>query len=103
MRFHSAFPVSMEVPPVPYLFAIVVIDLIGFGLVIPLLPFFGEHFSASPLVITSLMSTYSLFQLFAAPLWGRLSDRHGRRPILLVSLAGGVAGYLWLGLADALW
>jgi MFS transporter, DHA1 family, tetracycline resistance protein len=93
----------MEVPPVPYLFAIVVIDLIGFGLVIPLLPFFGEHFSASPLVVTSLMSTYSLFQLFAAPLWGRLSDRHGRRPILLVSLAGGVAGYLWLGLADALW
>src|SRR5216683_826754 len=87
----------------PCLFAIVVIDLIGFGLVIPLLPFYGEHFSASPLVVTFLMSTYSLFQLFAAPLWGRLSDRHGRRPILLVSLAGGVAGYLWLGLADALW
>ncbi len=87
----------------PCLFAIVVIDLIGFGLVIPLLPFYGEHFSASPLVVTFLMSTYSLFQLFAAPLWGRLSDRHGRRPILLVSLAGGVAGYLWLGVADALW
>src|SRR5260221_10370495 len=87
----------------PVLFAVIVIDLIGFGLVIPLLPFYGEHFSASPLVVTLLMSTYSLFQLFAAPLWGGLSDRHGRRPILLVSLAGGVVGYLWLGIADALW
>ena len=87
----------------PCLFAIVVIDLIGFGLVIPLLPFYGEHFAASPLVVTLLMSTYSLFQLFAAPLWGRLSDRHGRRPILLASLAGSVAGYLWLGVSDALW
>jgi DHA1 family tetracycline resistance protein-like MFS transporter len=87
----------------PVLFAVIVIDLIGFGLVIPLLPFYGEYFLASPLVVTLLMSTYSLFQLSAAPLWGRLSDRHGRRPILLVSLAGGVVGYLWLGMADALW
>ncbi|HEX3499868.1 MAG TPA: MFS transporter [Stellaceae bacterium] len=87
----------------PILFAIVVTDLIGFGIVIPLLPFYGEHFGASPLVVTLLMATYSLFQLFGAPFWGRLSDRHGRRPILLVSLAGSVAGYLWLGAADALW
>src|SRR5471032_946482 len=87
----------------PTLFAIVVIDLIGFGIIIPLLPFYAEHFSATPLVVTLLMSTYSLFQLVAAPLWGHLSDRHGRRPILLVSLAGGVAGYLWLGVSDALW
>src|SRR5712692_10268285 len=85
------------------LFAIVLTDLIGFGIVIPLLPFYGEHFGASPLVVTLLMSAYSLLQLFGAPLWGRLSDRHGRRPILLVSLAGSVAGYLWLGFADALW
>src|SRR5882672_7365699 len=87
----------------PILFAIVVTDLIGFGIVIPLLPFYGLHFGASPLVITLLMSTYSLFQLFVAPLWGGLSDRHGRRPILLLSLAGSVAGYLWLGFADTLW
>jgi MFS transporter, DHA1 family, tetracycline resistance protein len=85
------------------LFAIVLTDLIGFGMVIPLLPFYGEHFGASPLVVTLLMSTYSFFQLFGAPLWGRLSDRRGRRPILLISLAGSVAGYLWLGFADALW
>src|SRR5713101_6868462 len=87
----------------PILFAIVLTDLIGFGIVIPLLPFYGEHFGASPLVVTLLMSAYSLLQLFGAPLWGRLSDRHGRRPILLVSLAGSIAGYLWLGFADALW
>ena len=87
----------------PVLFAIVLTDLIGFGIVIPLLPFYGVHFGASPLVVTLLMSTYSLCQLFVAPLWGRLSDRHGRRPILLISLAGSVAGYLWLGFADALW
>jgi MFS transporter, DHA1 family, tetracycline resistance protein len=87
----------------PILFAIVLTDLIGFGVVIPLLPFYGEHFGASPLLVTLLMATYSLFQLFAAPFWGGLSDRRGRRPILLISLAGSVAAYLWLGLADALW
>jgi DHA1 family tetracycline resistance protein-like MFS transporter len=85
------------------LFAIVLTDLIGFGIVIPLLPFYGEHFGASPLVVTLLMSVYSLCQLFVAPFWGRLSDRWGRRPILLISLAGSFAGYLWLGFADTLW
>ncbi|HZS82969.1 MAG TPA: MFS transporter [Stellaceae bacterium] len=87
----------------PVLFAIVLIDLIGFGIVIPLLPFFGERFGASPQLVTLLMATYSFFQLFMAPLWGRVSDRHGRRPVLLLSLLGMVAGYLWLGFADALW
>lgn len=85
------------------LFAIVLIDLIGFGIVIPLLPFYGTRFGASPLEVTLLMATYSFFQLFMSPLWGRLSDRHGRRPILLLSLAGSVASYLWLGFADTLW
>jgi MFS transporter, DHA1 family, tetracycline resistance protein len=85
------------------LFAIVLTDLIGFGLVVPLLPFYGTHYGASPAEVTQLMATYSLLQLFVAPLWGRLSDRYGRRPILLLSLAGSVASYLWLGFADALW
>jgi DHA1 family tetracycline resistance protein-like MFS transporter len=85
------------------LFAIVLTDLIGFGIVIPLLPFYGERFGANPQMVTLLMATYSFFQLFMAPLWGRLSDQYGRRPILLVSLAGSVASYLWLGFADALW
>jgi DHA1 family tetracycline resistance protein-like MFS transporter len=85
------------------LFAIVLTDLIGFGLVIPLLPFYGHQYGASAAEVTQLMATYSLLQLFVAPIWGRLSDRYGRRPILLLSLAGSVASYLWLGFADALW
>jgi MFS transporter, DHA1 family, tetracycline resistance protein len=82
---------------------VVFIDLLGFGVVIPLLPFYGEHFHASPAAITTLMSTYSGLQLLAAPLWGRLSDRIGRRPVVLVSVTTSVLAYLWLSSADALW
>ncbi len=82
---------------------VVFIDLLGFGVVIPLLPFYGEHFHASPAAITTLMSIYSGLQLVAAPLWGRLSDRIGRRPVVLVSVATSVLAYLWLSSADALW
>src|SRR4051794_6967177 len=89
--------------PVLILFLIVFVDLVGFGLVIPLLPFFAERHGAAPETVTLVMATYSAAQLFAGPLWGRLSDRYGRRPVLLASLAGSVAAYLWLGFADELW
>ena len=89
-------------PSLLILFAIVLTDLVGFGIVIPLLPFFGEHFGAGPDTVAILMATYSATQFFAAPLWGRLSDRIGRRPVLLISLAGTVVGYLWIGFADSL-
>ncbi len=85
------------------LFLIVLIDLIGFGVIIPLLPFYAEQFQASPDVVTLVMAVYSLAQLFSAPLWGRLSDRIGRRPVLLVSMAGASISYVWLGFADQLW
>jgi len=85
------------------LFLVVVIDLIGFGIIIPLLPFFAEHFQASPFEVGLLMAIYSLTQFVAAPFWGRLSDQIGRRPVLLVSLAGAVLAYLWLGVAEELW
>ncbi len=85
------------------LFLIVFIDLVGFGLMFPLLPFYSEHFGASPLLVTVLLSTYSFAQFFMAPVWGRLSDRYGRKPILLGSLCFSVASYLWLGFASALW
>ncbi len=85
------------------LFFIVFLDLVGFGVILPLLPFYGEHFGASPGVVTMLMAAYSIGQLFCSPIWGRLSDRFGRRPILLVSTACSALSYVWLGSASALW
>jgi MFS transporter, DHA1 family, tetracycline resistance protein len=87
----------------PTLFLIVFIDLVGFGLVIPLLPFYAVRFGASPEQVTLLLAVYSLMQLFAAPLWGRLSDRVGRRPVLMISMATSVLAYLWIGSATAVW
>ncbi len=85
------------------LFLIVFIDLVGFGVIIPLLPFYGVHFGATPTEVTWMMACYSLAQIFFSPMLGRLSDRLGRRPVLLVSLVVSIASYLWLGFADALW
>ena len=85
------------------LFLVVFIDLVGFGLIIPLLPFYAEYFRASPDVVGLVMATYSFAQFLAAPLWGRLSDRVGRRPVLLGTLAGSVVAYIGLGLVDSLW
>lgn len=85
------------------LFLIVFTDLIGFGMVIPLLPYYGLYFHASPLAVTALMASFSFAQFFAAPYWGRLSDRVGRKPVLLLSLGCSALSYIWLGLAGALW
>jgi MFS transporter, DHA1 family, tetracycline resistance protein len=92
-----------DISAVPTLFLIVVVDLVGFGLVIPLLPFYAVRFAASPQQVTALVAIYSLTQLLTAPLWGRLSDRIGRRPVLLLSLIAFAFAYLWLGAATALW
>jgi MFS family permease len=85
------------------LFFIVFIDLVGFGVVIPLLPYYALQYQATPFEVTALMACYSFAQLFSSPFLGRLSDKVGRRPILLTSLAISVFSYLWLGFADALW
>ena len=85
------------------LFLVVLIDLIGFGIILPLLPFYAEHFQATPATVGLLMATYSFTQFLAAPLWGRLSDRFGRRPVLLISLGGAVFSYVWLAFAYQLW
>ena len=87
----------------PILFLIVFIDLVGFGVIIPLLPFFALHFDATPATVGLLMASYSLGQFIAAPFWGRASDHLGRRPILLITLAGGAIAYVLLGFADSLW
>ena len=72
--------------PMLVIFLTVVLDLVGFGLVIPLLTFYAEEFDATPQQVTALMTVYSLAQFVAAPLWGQASDRYGRRPLLLASI-----------------
>lgn len=85
------------------LFIVCVIDILGFGILIPLVPYMADRFGAPPELITPILGAYSLCQLVAAPFWGRLSDRYGRRPILMSSLAGACVSYAILGLADNLW
>ena len=88
--------------PLAVIFFTVFIDLIGFGIVIPILPLYAERFGASPLIIGLLLGSYSAIQCICAPLLGKLSDRIGRRPVLLVSLLGTAAGFLLMGLAKTL-
>lgn len=82
------------------LFIVVFIDLLGFGLVLPLLPFIGEKFGANPFQIGLLSASYSFFQFISSPILGRLSDRFGRKKLLIISQAGSAIGYLILGLAN---
>ena len=84
-------------------FLAVLIDLMGFGIVLPLLPFYASVFKASAVQIGLLYSTYSFAQLIFSPIWGSLSDRYGRRPIMLISTFGAALAYLLFGLAHALW
>ncbi|MCB0881170.1 MAG: MFS transporter [Thermoleophilia bacterium] len=89
--------------PLLIIFATVVVDLIGFGIVLPILPLWAERFGASPTEIGVLTAVYSLMQFLFAPFWGRLSDRIGRRPVILITLVGSAVSALWIGLAGALW
>jgi DHA1 family tetracycline resistance protein-like MFS transporter len=83
-------------------FVIVFVDLLGFGLILPLLPFYADAYGATPFVVGLLAASYAAAQFIGAPVLGRLSDRYGRRPVLLISIAGTVVGFLLLGLAEPL-
>ena len=85
------------------LLLVVVIDLIGFGIIIPLLPFYAETYGASPQKVTMLMVTFSFFQFIAAPIWGYLSDKYGRRIIIWVTLAGSIIAYILLAYSQTLY
>src|SRR3712207_1474474 len=88
-------------PLVP-IFLIVFIGLLGFGIILPLLPLYAETFGASPFTVGVLIASYSLMQLVATPYLGALSDRTGRRPVLIISQVGTVVSFILLGLANSL-
>ncbi|MGH7508470.1 MAG: MFS transporter [Gemmatimonadales bacterium] len=79
------------------------VDMIGFMIVLPLLPFYALKLAASPETIGQLIASYSIAQLLVAPMWGRLSDRYGRRPAILIGLSASAAAYVVFGLADSVW
>jgi DHA1 family tetracycline resistance protein-like MFS transporter len=93
----------MKRSPLLPIFLVVLVDVLGFTIVYPLLPFYAEQFGATPLIATTLVSVYALCSLFSTPVIGRLSDQYGRRRLLLISQAGTCAGFLVLGFSDALW
>src|SRR5438045_3589845 len=88
--------------PLTIIFLTILVNLVGFGIIIPLLPFYAESFGASPLVIGLLFAVFSLCQLVSAPALGDLSDRYGRRPVLIFSLLGTVISFAMLALAHSI-
>ena len=84
------------------LFVIVLIDMFGFGLILPLLPYYADTFGADPGIIGILVASYSAMQLIGSPILSRLSDVYGRRPVLLVSIFGTALGFLLMGFANSL-
>lgn len=85
------------------LMATAFVDMMGFAMVFPLLPFYATELGASPQVIGILISSFSVAQLASAPLWGRVSDRYGRRPVLIIGLAAAGLAFVVFGLAQSVW
>jgi DHA1 family tetracycline resistance protein-like MFS transporter len=95
----------MKRSPLLVIFITIFIDLVGFGIVMPVLPFYveGSRFNATPRDVGLLFASYSVMQFFFAPVLGRLSDKHGRRRVLLISIIGTGISFLILGFATTLW
>ncbi|KEF39779.1 arabinose efflux permease family protein [Schinkia azotoformans MEV2011] len=85
------------------LFIIMFLVMVGFGIIIPVLPFFAEEIGASPTELGWLMAVYSLMQLLFAPMWGRISDRIGRKPVLLIGIAGLALSFFLFAISTELW
>ncbi|MGF1665611.1 MAG: MFS transporter [Acidimicrobiia bacterium] len=99
----TATPTKRKTPPGFWTaWTAVVIDLLSFGIIIPLLPLYAERFQATPMTIGLLFASYSLAQFVFSPIWGRVSDRVGRRPVMLITIAGSAIGSLLVGLAGSL-
>lgn len=89
--------------PLLPIFLIVLVDVLGFTIILPLLPFYSERLGASPTVVGALVATYALFQLISGPILGQVSDRIGRRPMLLLSQVGTLIGFLILAFSTNIW
>src|SRR5215813_3692145 len=93
----------MKRSPLLSIFLIVLVDVLGLTIILPLLPFYAESMGATPRIVGLIVSVYALCQLIAGPPLGHLSDRIGRRPVLLVSQMGTFIGFLILAYAQSLW
>nr|WP_275940700.1 MFS transporter [Neobacillus terrae] len=87
----------------PILFLVMFMVMVGFGIIIPVLPFYAEKIGASPTQLGLLMAVYSLMQLIFAPMWGRVSDRIGRKPVMMIGIAGLSLSFFMMGMANHLW
>ena len=85
------------------LIAVATVDMLGGAMVFPLIPFYAFRFNASPAVIGMILASFFVAQLISAPMWGRVSDRYGRRPALLVSLSASAAAFFVFGFANSVW
>ena len=94
---------NQELRRLSVLIAISLVDMIGFAIVLPLLPFYALKLQATPSQVGLIIAAFSVAQILSAPVWGRLSDRYGRRPALLIGLLASAVAYLVFGVADALW
>lgn len=93
----------MNRKPLIVIFLTVLVDLIGFGIVIPLNPYLAREFGADPFQVGLLMAIYSLMQFLFNPFWGQLSDKYGRRPIILISLLGASLAHFWFAMSTDYW
>ena len=85
------------------LFFTMIVVMLGFGMIIPILPFYIEQFGASGKGLGALMATFSIMQFIFSPIWGALSDRYGRKPILMIGVLGNVLAQVLMGLSTQLW
>jgi MFS family permease len=98
-----SLPVRRGRSPLLPIFLIVLVDVLGFTIILPLLPFFSERLGATPTEVGALVSTYAACQLIAGPILGQISDRIGRKPVLLISQLGTLTGFLLMAFSQSLW
>lgn len=87
----------------PVLFAVMFLVMVGFGIIIPVLPFYAEDVGATPTELGLLMAVYSLMQLLFAPVWGRISDRIGRKPVIMIGIFGLALSFFLMAVSSRLW